>query len=164
MAFAVATLFEDQTPAPDAGFVSPETLATCRMVGAELYEARNLPDAESVALGLIAAAPKLWYHHSLLAAILLKQGRYAEALAQIDEGLGYLPGQVELLSLRTSVLHAGERLARGQGGQRPTGGCRRAPEKTSQHVQEMLRIVARCLGRGARQRPASSRLGRACTR
>ena len=102
---ATATFFRDTND------IAPEALDTCRMTGYELYKARNYVQAELVCRGLVAADQHNWYHHSLLAATLQKMGRYAEAIAQVEEGLRYLPEQPRLLSLRTAIAYCALRAA-----------------------------------------------------
>lgn len=77
----------------------------------QLYQDARYAEAEIICRGLTAAAPHFWYPHALLATTLQKQGRFAEAIAACDRGLGQERGRVELLGLRAEILRSAQRFA-----------------------------------------------------
>ncbi len=71
-----------------------------------LYQTESYSEAEVMCRGLLAADHSYWWAYSLHAAVLLKLGRPHEALAQIDLGLRYEPGQPRLIAMKTDILTA----------------------------------------------------------
>src|SRR5262245_65352238 len=80
--------------------IPPEVLDEFMAIAFQLYKGGRYPEAEIVCRGLLAADHRYWYPYSLYAATLQKMGRFGEALAEVDQGLRYEPGQPKLLALR----------------------------------------------------------------
>jgi predicted Zn-dependent protease len=70
----------------------------------QLYLTGRLPEAETVCKGLIACDHRYWWSHSLHASVLRRLGRCEDALAAVEEGLKYEPGQAKLSLMRAELL------------------------------------------------------------
>jgi hypothetical protein len=146
----------NQISAVDVSTLAPEVMSACRSVAWDCYKARDLVRAEIIARGLVSCDDRDWYHHALLAATLRKQRRFREALAQIDAGLALLPGNADLVVLRSETFAALQRLADVErklalglplnpadddaGESLPP-----TPAERRRHILEMLRLVSSAL-------------------
>ncbi len=72
----------------------------------QLYQAGRYQEVEILCRGLIAADHLYWWAYSLYGATLHRLGCHEEALAQVDRGLVFEPGQPKLLLLRGRILAA----------------------------------------------------------
>jgi predicted Zn-dependent protease len=68
------------------------------------YRAGRYAETEVLCKGLLAADHRYWWAYSLYGATLLELGRPDDALAQIDRGLRYEPGQSKLLAMRAAIV------------------------------------------------------------
>jgi hypothetical protein len=71
-----------------------------------LYQAGRYEQVDVLCLGLVAADHTYWWSYSLHAAALRRLGRFAEALAQLERGLVYEPGEPKLLAMRDEIIAA----------------------------------------------------------
>jgi hypothetical protein len=71
-----------------------------------LYQAGRYEQVDVLCLGLVAADHTYWWSYSLHAAALRRLGRFAEAIAQLDKGLVYEPGEPKLLAMRDEIVAA----------------------------------------------------------
>ncbi len=69
-----------------------------------LYQAGHYEQVDVLCLGLVAANHTYWWSYSLHAAALRGLGRFPEALAQLDKGLVYEPGEPKLLAMRDEIV------------------------------------------------------------
>ena len=69
----------------------------------QLYQASRYPEVEVLCRGLIAADHTYWWSYSLYAATLRRLGRLAEALDQLEKGLGHEPNEPKLLLMRSEL-------------------------------------------------------------
>ena len=141
----------------DTDDIPAEVLEVCRHTAYQLYRNRHYHQAEAVCRGLVAADHLDWYHHSLLAATLQKQGRFSEALAQVDQGLRTLKVEPRLLRLRAAIVKSAAETATRLGDRlpdvhRPPAGARppALPAQTTvvdptaerrRHYHQMLTVV-----------------------
>jgi predicted Zn-dependent protease len=79
-----------------------EVMATAYL----LYQAGRYHEVDVLCRGLIAADHTYWWSYSLHAAALRRLGRLGEALAQVDAGLRYEPGETKLQLMRGEILAA----------------------------------------------------------
>ena len=98
-----AQKFLDQTPLTALLPISPALLQDCAAKAYEFCQSQNYTHAEVLARGLVAADHRDWYYRSLLAVCLQKQGRKAEAIQVVEEGLRYRPAHPELVALRAAL-------------------------------------------------------------
>jgi predicted Zn-dependent protease len=76
----------------------------------QAYRAGRYEQAETLCKGLLAADHRYWWAYSLYAAVLRKRRRFAEALAQIELGLRYEPGQPKLVQMKNELLDLARRV------------------------------------------------------
>ncbi len=70
----------------------------------QLYLTGRFAEADTVCRGLIACDHRYWWPHSLHASVLRRLGRIEEALAGVERGLKYEPGQPKLLLMRAELM------------------------------------------------------------
>jgi hypothetical protein len=68
------------------------------LLGAEQYD-----DALEMAQGLVVADEDSWYYRTLLATAHMRKRQMKKALAVVDEGLRRVPGNPDLLTLRSTI-------------------------------------------------------------
>ncbi|MDB4980865.1 MAG: hypothetical protein JWM82_1617 [Myxococcales bacterium] len=71
-----------------------------------LYQAGRYEQVDVLCLGLVAADHRYWWSYSLHAAALRGLGRFPEAIARLDKGLVYEPGEPKLLAMRAEIVAA----------------------------------------------------------
>jgi tetratricopeptide (TPR) repeat protein len=108
-----ARKFLDETTMKSLLGIPDEALDAIMAVAYQLYQAGRYPEVDVLCRGLVAADHKYWWSYSLHAATLRRLGRLREALAEVDKGLVYEPGQAKLLSMQSELRAA---LARGDSG------------------------------------------------
>src|SRR5215475_9408703 len=77
--------------------IPEEALDAVMATAYQLYQAGRYPEVEVLCRGLVAADHKYWWSYSLYAATLRKLGRPHEAVALVEKGLVYEPGEPKLL-------------------------------------------------------------------
>ena len=95
--FAVTTPLRVPLEIPD------DALDQAMGIAFQLYKGGRYAEAEIVCRGLLACDHLYWWPHSLLAAILRRIGRSAEALEAVERGLQFEPGQPKLLLMRAEL-------------------------------------------------------------
>ncbi len=100
---STAELFIETTPMRILARIPNEVLDQAMAQAFSLYQAKRYADAETLCKGLLAADHRYWWAYSLYAAVLRKQGRLREALAQVETGLRFEPGQPKLLAMRADI-------------------------------------------------------------
>jgi predicted Zn-dependent protease len=80
--------------------IPDEALDAVMAVAYQLYQSGRHPEVEILCRGLVAANHKDGWAYSLLAATLRRQGKLADALAAVDEGLVYAPEDSKLRFMR----------------------------------------------------------------
>lgn len=80
--------------------IPDEALDAVMAVAYQLYQSGRHPEVEILCRGLVAANHKDGWAYSLLAATLRRQGKLAEALAAVEEGLVYAPEDSKLRFMR----------------------------------------------------------------
>jgi hypothetical protein len=80
--------------------IDQRTLDDCAKHAYSLLQESAFSQAEVISRGLVAANHRFWYYRTILAVTLQKQGRLAEAIEQVNEGLRYQPGHSELVALK----------------------------------------------------------------
>jgi tetratricopeptide (TPR) repeat protein len=98
----------ERTPMRALLGIPNEYLDRAMGVAYQLYCGGRYADAEIMCRGLLAADHRYWWAYSLHAAALVKVGRSAEALAQVERGLRYEPAQPKLLAMRDELRAAQE--------------------------------------------------------
>jgi len=98
-----AAEFLERTTVRELLNVGPAVLDHGRRVAHQLYQAGRLAQAEVVCRGLIACDHRFAWTYSLHAAVLRRQGRPEEALAQVTRGLAIEPAHQKLRSMRAEL-------------------------------------------------------------
>ena len=83
--------------------VSAGVIEQARRIAHQLYRAGRLAEADVVCRGLIACDHRFAWTYSLHAAVLRRQGRTQQALAQIERGLLYDPDHAKLREMHAEV-------------------------------------------------------------
>ena len=83
--------------------VSDAAMDQAMAIAYQSYLTGHCLEAEALCKGLIACDPHYWWSHSLHASVLRRLGRHEEALAGVEEGLKFEPGQPKLLLMRTEL-------------------------------------------------------------
>lgn len=97
------TDFLDATPLKAVLGIPEDALDQAMGMAFQLYKAGRYAEAEIVCRGLLASDHRYWWPHSLLAAVLRRTGRCAEALQAVERGLHHEPGQPKLLLMRAEL-------------------------------------------------------------
>jgi predicted Zn-dependent protease len=128
------TDFVDSTSLKQILNISDAVMDQAMGIAYQLYITGRFAQAEVVCKGLIACDHRYWWSHSLHASILRRLDRTAEALAAVEEGLKYEPGQAKLTLMRAElqIILARAAASRAQAGE----SSRRASETpiTTVHV------------------------------
>lgn len=83
--------------------VAPGVINQARRIAHQLYQAGRLVEADVVCRGLIALDHRCAWTFSLHAAVLRRQRRYQEALAQVERGLTCEPAHPKLRSMHDEL-------------------------------------------------------------
>lgn len=95
--------FFDANPLKSLLGIPEDALDQAMGIAFQLYNAGRYTEAEIVCRGLLASDHRYWWPHSLLAAVLRRTGRYAEALGAVERGLRHEPYQPKLLLMRAEL-------------------------------------------------------------
>lgn len=103
--------FVERTPMRAVLDIPSAMLDQAMALAYRAYQAGHHEAAEVLCKGLLAADHRYWWSYSLYAAVLRRQGRFAEALVQVEAGLKYEPGQPKLVAMRQELRALGSRPA-----------------------------------------------------
>ena len=95
--------FLDRTSLKQILDISDAAMDQAMAIAYQLYLTGRFAQAEVVCKGLIACDHRYWWSHSLHASILRRLDRPDDALAAVEEGLKYEPGQPKLMSMRAEL-------------------------------------------------------------
>ena len=98
-----AAAFLERTTVRELLDIGPGVIDRARLIAHQLYRTGRLAEAEVVCRGLIACDHRVAWTYSLHAAILRRQGRNPQALAQVERGLAYDPDHAKLRSMRAEL-------------------------------------------------------------
>ena len=80
--------------------IPDEALDAVTAIAYQLYQSGRYPEVEILCRGLLGANHKDGWAYALLGATLRRQGKLAEALAEVEQGLSYAPEDSKLLFMR----------------------------------------------------------------
>ena len=119
-----AAEFLERTTVRELLGVDPDVIDQARVLAHQLYRAGRLTEADVVCRGLIACDHRFAWTYSLHAAVLRRQGRLPQALAQVELGLRYAPSNAKLRAMRAELTTSPTAVAapvQGSKAQRATG-------------------------------------------
>jgi tetratricopeptide (TPR) repeat protein len=101
-----ARKFLEETTMKSLLGIPDEALDAVMAIAYQLYQAGRYPEVDVLCRGLVAADHRYWWSYSLHAATLRRLGRLPEALAEVEKGLVYEPGQAKLVSMQSELRSA----------------------------------------------------------